>query len=339
MKCYIFVILNLYIITNCAFTISSISTPIGFQETTCTGSCCTGTAGCLTTTPRECALTYGGNFNGVFTTCSGGSCPNPSVINLSRGCTYYNSTDGTYTTWFGYTSIANVPIIIPHVQFGQIGNVFHNAAPYQSPPTTFHPGTFLNQFSVIGLSGPVLWNVTYAGSTSIVQGDPYTTCVHYCCNSTYCITTNNTCDQAGITSGIVSSGSYFENPGVGSSCAGGQTITSETVFPCSCTSSTNNGGPCGSPRNITLFFGCKIANQGGNGLCTIPVGYHNPNNETYIVEAGINNYAYPIPVNGSITTVFQPGYHPNSENITWLCPGGTGGLTRKLLIHQVFANY
>jgi hypothetical protein len=329
--------LTIYVAINCMSIRSMAKTPAGFQVTTCTG-CCSGINGCIVTTPQVCSSVHNGNFQNFFTNCSTATCPTSNVITITKGCTYYNPTNDTYTTWFGYTSIANVDIILPAGTFNVAENKLYNAQAGQFPITTFKPGTFLNQFSVVGYQ-PVKWNVTYDGFTSVVQGDLYTSCVHYCCNSTFCITTNETCNQVGIESGTVISGSYFDNPGVGSNCTNGEAVEDNPAFPCDCTRSVNNDGPCGVPRNITLFFGCQISNVGGVGLCTIPVGYHNPNNENYTIPIGIYNNVSPNLINGSITTLFQTGNHSNAEYITWPCPGGLGQLSRSLFIPQVFANH
>lgn len=129
-------LLNIAIATS-AFASSFATTGNGFQVTTCTGPCCSGNGGCVITVPQACTGSAGAWQGSFFGNCNTTTCPPATVITILPGCTIYNATAGTITTWWGYRNIANVPIFIPEGVFDEIENMFSDRI--LTPPTTFYP--------------------------------------------------------------------------------------------------------------------------------------------------------------------------------------------------------
>lgn len=328
----IVLVLFLFYISQEATVRVSITSGSGFQTTTCTGCCCTNGIKTVTT-PQQCSTLAG--FQGYFSDCSAVTCPPATVISVSKGCTIINMTgiiDGivqpTITTYWGYTNIANVNIILPVGVY----DLFVNAMGFvidAGQPQVFLPGIHLNSFSTTTplSGGPLSWNVTYDGWTSLATADNFTTCEGYCCNSTYCITTNDsTCSM--VTLGTVKWGGY------GTNCTNGAPVSDDLPFPCPCTSSVNNGASCGTLNTIQLTQSCITNN--GDGTCQVYVDSYNANTETYTFA---ENSFSPTLLYGTLRSTIPPGTVLKSENLTWACPAGIGGYTRNITIPQIFANY
>lgn len=108
--------LLLFVTWQATFSFSVSSDP-GQQVTSCTGCCCTNGFKTVTT-PQSCSTLDG--FQGLFTNCSSVTCPPSTVITVIKGCTIINQTgfingvqQPTITTYWGYSSISNVNIMLP----------------------------------------------------------------------------------------------------------------------------------------------------------------------------------------------------------------------------------
>lgn len=207
----------------------------------------------------------------------------------------------------------------------------------------------MNQFPTTVPIGqnPVFWNISYDGWVSTAYSANYTTCTQYCCNSQTCTTTNNSCSSLGLP-GTVVSGGYTGNPGVGTNCSQGLTITPNLPFPCPCT--TGNPGGCGYPQGVNVTEGlipnsCVI---GGNdpffsGVCSVIFGYTNPGPDVITIPIGPFNNVTATSTNTIVSytqiTTFLVGTFPAAMNVTYTCPGGIGGAKWFLENFQVFTNY
>lgn len=296
---------------------------------TCTGTCC-NKGSCSVTLPQNCP---NNGFYNYLQNCSTGVCPTTPVINLFVGCTIYNTSTKICTTTWGYNNTSpNIITILPG-SFNNFIEPFDNDNSQNNPNeieqvTSFLPGYYSNAFTTVEdcTEGPFTWNVTHLGFNAAVTSTNYSSCEGYCCNSTFCTTTNDSsCSM--IQFGTVVWG------GFGTTCSQGQTILSNTTFPCQCTQQTNNGGVCGKPNDLNITVDCII--NYGNGTCLIRNSYNNTNSEIIRIPTGINNRWAGTIYTGNLLTQFLPGFQRAAEVFTFNCSSFS---QRILQINQTFNN-
>lgn len=294
--------------------------------TTCFGVCCSKGVPSYTT---DFGCTDANGFRGFFTTIENTTCPPAAIVTPVAGCTIVNNTAAgcKITQYWGYNNIANVAIVILKGVYNEFTNIM-GAREDEGQPTFFLPGLHKDTFTVIADcdKGPIPWNITYDGWVTVVTPVNYTTCEGYCCNSTFCRTTNDsTCSM--IQSGTVKWGGYNTN------CTNGQVVTDDTPLPCPCTAQVNNGYTCGKLRPIEIT-GCVI--NRGDSTTTVAFNYNNTNTETYNINVGADNLFTGTILSGGLTTSFLPGYYYRAENITYI---SNVQVYRNVTIRAIFDNY
>lgn len=290
--------------------------------TTCTGACCQN-GSCVQSYDTNCT---NNGFKGFFTNCSNYSCLK-LPITVSVGCSVCEN-DTCTVTW-NYFNPNNQTVYIGmfsgYNQFIETNDIDNDDA--DDPRTEFFlPGNNIGFNSTEPwIESPYAWFIAIDGFNSSASSLNYSTCTGYCCNSTYCINTNDSSCSA-IRRGFVNWGGY------GSSCSGGVANTTSLPFPCPCTSRSNNNGTCGLLNTIQFTY---CIDNVGNGTCTAYINTFNNNSETYFFN---QNTFSPTLLKGSLLSSIPPGTVTRAENLTWACPNGIGGFTRTITIEQTFAN-